>query len=60
MKPEERKKVIEAARKKYAEMLEANPLLAELQRRFNLRIDVEAEAAAEQPVEAGEPEAPPT
>lgn len=42
----DRKEVIEAARAKYARLREVNPLVDELQRRFNLRVDVDVEAVA--------------
>lgn len=42
----ERKQAIEAARGKYARLRELNPLVDELQRRLDLRVDVEAEMAA--------------
>lgn len=44
MKREERRRIIEDARKVYAQMVKDNPALAELQRRFDLRVDVKAAA----------------
>lgn len=60
MQPE-RKEIIARARRKYAKMRKTNPLLDELQRVFDLRIDVEGETeemAEEQPVEGAHLAAP--
>jgi len=60
MQPE-RKEIIARARRKYAKMRKTNPMLDELQKAFDLRINVDAETeelAEEQPVDGAHLVAP--
>lgn len=52
MDAKERKRVIDAARVKYAHLVKINPALSKLQQVFDLRIDVEREAENQREADA--------